>query len=73
MLILKTYLFIAIISYIINGVLYNLGLIEKNIEESYLGALRVGLLFMVISLFWPAQLVYMYILSFKGNEDGEGN
>ena len=73
MLFLKTYLFIAIISYIINGVLYNLALVEKDLEETYLQALRVGLLFIGISLIWPVQLVYMYILYLRGDEDGKGD
>ena len=66
MLILKTYLFISIISFIINGALYNLALVEKDLEETYLQALRVGLLFIVISLVWPAQLVYFAKLLKEG-------
>ena len=55
--ILETYLFISIVSFIINGALYNLALIEKDLEETYFQALRVGLLFIGISLNRPVQLV----------------
>ena len=71
--ILETYLFISIVSFIINGALYNLALIEKDLEETYFQALRVGLLFIGISLIWPVQLVYMYILYLRGDEDGKSN
>ena len=63
---LKIYLFIAILSFILNGVIYNVALFRHNQEESFLEALRVGLLFIVISLLWPAQLVYFAKLLKEG-------
>jgi len=66
MVYLKIYLFLAILSFIANGIVYNLALFRHNQEESFLEALRVGLLFIVISLVWPAQLIYLAKLIKEG-------
>jgi len=69
----KIYLYVAFAALILNGVFYNIALIEKEIEETYWQATKVFFIFLFISLFWPVQAAYMLKLFLEGKNNGEGN
>lgn len=67
----SVYFFIAIVFFAINGLLY-LFAVKDAIMEPPLGVtIRVFLVYAIVSLFWPAQTIYLVRLIYdEVNKDG---
>lgn len=70
---LKLYLHIAFIFFIINGIAYNKFLLGEEEEPPILVTLKIALIYGVMALFFPIQIIYMLKIFLKEFKNGKGN
>ena len=69
----QTYFAIAIVFFIINGLSYNLAIMEYEKDFSLKVTLRTAFVYVIISLFWPLQLAYLIRLFYEGLTNGKSD
>jgi hypothetical protein len=67
------YFIIAIVTFILNGIAYNLAILEHEKEIPIGISLRAAFIYMIISLFWFIQVGYFIKLAIGEFRNGKSN
>lgn len=69
----EVYLLITLIIFIINGIAYNISLTYTNIEPTFGSIIRSAIIYLIMSLLWPIQIIYLAKLSYEEFKNGKSN
>jgi hypothetical protein len=67
---INLYLYIAFSFFILNGVAYNISIFENNEDPSFPRVLRVAIIYGLMALVWPIELIYLSKLIYQEIKNG---
>lgn len=70
---ISLYAYIAFTFFIVNGIAYNISIFEKNEDPSFTQVFRIAIIYGLMALAWPVELIYLSKLIYEEIKNGQGN
>lgn len=70
---INLYLYVAFAFFIVNGIAYNVSIFENNEDPSFTKVFRIAIIYGLMALVWPVELMYLSKLIYEEIKNGQGN